>query len=818
MIGAMSIHEGRKLAGKVKCAAVIGSGVMGAGIAAQLANAGFEVMLLDQLPTDLTAKEQQAGLTLSDPAVRNRMAQSAKNNLLKAKPAALYIPGFASRIAAGNLKDGETKIAKADWIIEAVTERLDVKRQVFAWIDKWRRPGSLVSTNTSGLSAMQIIEGSSEDLQRHFAVTHFFNPPRYMKLVEIIPGANTRQAALTAFELLCAQRLGKGTVRAKDTPNFIANRIGAHGMLVTLALTEQLGLSIEEADALSGPAMGRPKTATYRMLDMIGLDTLLHVIDNVRERSSDMEEKEIFQRPAVLEKLVAAGKLGAKSGEGFYRKQRGNSGESIIEALRPLSMNYEQQAKVKSPVADAAKQAKGTAAKVRALLLTAPSHPHARFAWLSLKATWLYTAHHAYQIAETIEDIDKAMKWGFNWELGPFELWDAIGFRYVAERMREEGERLPDWIEAMLESGKEGFYSKEQEKRFYIHQGSYTAIEQEDDVISLQQLKESGKTVWASADASLIDMGDEVVCLEFHSANNAIGSNILAALRRAADDTEQGWRGLVLANEGRNFCVGANLVLLLMEAQNGDWEEVEDIIRYFQSSMQRLKKMARPLVAAPHRMALGGGVEVCLPADRIIFSPETYFGLVETGVGLIPAGGGSKEAARLAAARAEENKDAVTGLYIQPHLNRLFETIALGKASTSGHEALALGLARSDDQVIMRQECRIAEAKRAVLELDRAGYMPATEQPIHVVGREGRAVLQTAVQAMRLGGHISNYDAHVAGKLAYVLSGGDVQSHLAVSEQYLLDLECEAFLSLCGESKTQQRMQHMLTSGKPLRN
>jgi 3-hydroxyacyl-CoA dehydrogenase len=616
---------------------------------------------------------------------------------------------------------------------------------------------------------------------------------------------------------ICEKRLGKGVVIAKDTPNFIANRIGTFGMLVTLEDTLRFGLTVEEADALTGPAMGRPKTATFRMLDLVGLDTLLHVVDNVRERSIDPKEQAVFARPALLEQLVAAGRLGEKSGAGLYRKVKGKGG-SEIESLKLDTLEYGPKRSVSSPVIDAAKAAKGAAAKVKALLQTDPRDRYAKFAWSTIKKTLLYSAAQVGIIADSISDIDRAMRWGFNWELGPFELWDAIGLAESVQQMQKEGDEIPAWVTAWIADGHQSFYRASDSKRAYAAGGVYKLEEQEADMISLAALKASGRTVLATPGASLIDIGDEVALLEFHSSNNAIGGDILTAIRQTTKEVSQNWRGLVLANEGRNFCVGANLMLLLMEAQNGEWDEVEDIIRFFQSSMLDLKRLDRPVVAAPHRMTLGGGVEACLPADQIIFSPETYFGLVETGVGLIPAGGGCKEAAWMAAERALAAGNGKSGADLQPHLNVLFETIALAKTSSSGYEVSRLGLMRPQDRVIMRQDARISEAKRAVLELDRAGYAPPAEGRIRVAGREGKAVLKVAVQAMQLGGHISEHDALIAGKLAHVLAGGEIQPGTEVSEQYLLDLECEAFLSLCGERKTQERMSHMLSTGKPLRN
>ncbi|WP_169085606.1 3-hydroxyacyl-CoA dehydrogenase/enoyl-CoA hydratase family protein [Paenibacillus sp. PL91] len=813
----MTLQASQKNAGSIRRAAVIGSGVMGAGIAAHLANAGMHVVLLDVVPQKLTEEEERKGLTLSDAKVRNRLASAAVARMGKAQPAQLYDPSWSSRITPGNLTDHLESLGEADWIVEAVVERLDIKREVLAAIEAARKPGAIVSTNTSGLSAASMVEGRSEEFRQHFGVTHFFNPPRYMKLVEIVPTVDTSPEVVGLLKEVCEKRLGKGVVIAKDTPNFIANRIGTYGMLVTLEDTLRFGLTVEEADALTGPAMGRPKTATLRMLDLVGLDTLLHVVDNVRERSSDPAEQAVFARPPLLEQLVASGRLGEKSGAGFYKKVKGKGG-SEIESLKLDTLEYGPKRPVGSPVIDASKAAKGAAAKVKALLRTDPRDRYAQFAWSTIKKTLLYSAAQVGVIADSISDIDRAMRWGFNWELGPFELWDAIGLRESVQQMEKEGEEVPAWVRAWLEAGHESFYKTEGSERVYSASGAYKQEEAEADSISLAGLKASGKTVLSTSGASLIDIGDDVVLLEFHSPNNAIGGDILSAIRQSVKEVSQNWRGLVLANEGRNFCVGANLMLLLMEAQNGEWDEVEDIIRFFQGSMLDLKRLDRPVVAAPHRMTLGGGVEACLPADRIVYSPETYFGLVETGVGLIPAGGGCKEAAAMAAERALIANGGKPGGDLQPHLNALFETIAMAKTSSSGYEVRGLGLMRPQDTVIMRQEARIAEAKRAVLELDRAGYSPPAEGRIRVAGREGNAVLKVAVQAMQLSGYISEHDALIAGKLGAVLAGGDIQPGAEVSEQYLLDLECEAFLSLCGERKTQDRMSHMLATGKPLRN
>ncbi|WP_276311572.1 3-hydroxyacyl-CoA dehydrogenase/enoyl-CoA hydratase family protein [Paenibacillus montanisoli] len=796
----------------IRRAAVIGSGVMGAGIAAHLANAGISVLLLDVVPASLTEQESRAGLTLQDKSVRNRLAAGSIAKLAGQQPPALYDAAFAQRITAGNLEDDLAKLAGVEWIVEAVVERLDVKRAVFASVESVLKPGTLISTNTSGLSVAAMAEGRSEAFRSYFAAAHFFNPPRHMKLVELVAGPDTKPAVMERLKRICELQLGKGVVIAKDTPNFIANRIGTYGMLTTIAAMKQFGLNVDEVDALTGPAMGRPKTATFRMLDLVGLDTLLHVVDNVRERSGDAIDQAAFARPPELEALVARGWIGEKAGAGFYRKIKRPGGGSDIETLQLDTMTYAPRANVASPVIEAAKAAKGAAGKAKALLFTDTKDRYAQFAWHSLKTVLLYAARQIGVIADTVSDIDRALVWGFNWELGPFELWDAIGLERSVQRMRAEGDDIPAWVEAWLAAGNTGFYKEEGQLRFYVNGGEYRPLEEEEGVISLAALKRAGKTILGNSGASLLDLGDEVACLMFHSPNNAIGGDILTAIRQSAEEVSRNWRGLVIANEGRHFCVGANLMMLLMEAQNGDFDEVDDIIRQFQNSMLLLKRLDRPVVAAPHRMTLGGGVEACLPADQIIFSAETYFGLVETGVGLIPAGGGCKEAAVMAAARAGAGD-------LQPHVNALFETIAMGKTSGSGYDVQRIGLMRPQDRVIIRGESRVAEAKRSVLELDRAGYVPQPSGArIRVAGREGRAVLQLAVDAMRRGGQVSEHDVLIGRKLAHVIAGGDASPGAEVSEQYLLDLEREAFLSLCGEPLTQARMRHMLSTGKPLRN
>lgn len=790
----------------LKSAAVIGSGVMGAAIAAHLANAGIECHLFDIVPQTLTDQERLNGGSLEHPAVRNRLSMQAIERLKKTKPSPLYMEAFAKRIHPGNLEDDLKKLEKVDWIIEAVTERLDIKQQVFARIEPFIKAGTLISSNTSGISLNAIAEGRQDMFKQSFVGIHFFNPPRYMHLVEVIPTSYAKNEAVQHAVQYCERRLGKGVVLAKDTPNFIGNRIATHGIVTVLQEMERTGLSIEEVDAVTGPAMGRPKSATFRTLDLVGLDTFSHVVNNLVDHAPE-EERSLFVLPAWYHSLLERGAYGEKSGEGFYKKL----GKGKIAALRTDSMNYEERASVQSPTLDAAKRAKGTKEKLKALLQGRDAY--GQFAWHILKPSLLYSASQLGIIAEKIEDIDNAMKWGFNWQLGPFETWDAIGVRTSVEKMQQEGETIPSFVLQMLEAGHESFYKQEGSKRFYISNGEYRGIDSVPEHISLKQLKSEGKVIMNNAGASLIDLGDEVACLEFHSPNNAIGEDILSMIVRGAAEVENNYRGLVIANEGRHFCVGANLMLLLAEAQAEEWDEIDEIIRQFQQSMLKLKQLAKPVVAAPHQMTLGGGVEVCLPADVILFSPETYYGLVETGVGLIPAGGGCKEAVLQQSQRFTHREDDLT-----PPMLRTFETIAMATASTSGHDTERIGYKRSQDRVLNDARRRIFEAKQQVLAMDQAGFRSRYDPLMRVAGREGRAAMWVAIHSMKEAGYISAHDALIASKLAYVLAGGDAPSGALVTEQCMLDLEREAFLSLCGEKKTQQRMEHMLRTGKPLRN
>lgn len=805
------------MAMKISKAAVIGSGVMGAGIAAHLANAGIPCLLLDIVPASLTPDEEAKGLTTDHPAVRSRLAAAAIGRLGQTKPAPLYDEAFAGRITPGNLEDDLAKIKDADWIIEAVVENLAIKRELLRKIEAHWQPGTIVSSNTSGISINAMAEGCGAAFRNHFLGTHFFNPPRYMKLLEIIPGETTDPAIVDGMKSFCERTLGKGVVVAKDTPNFIANRIGTYGLLVTLQAMEGGGFTVEEVDAVTGPAMGRPKSATFRTLDLVGLDTFVHVANNVYDKVEEGAEKLVFETPQVLKDMVARGWIGEKAGQGFYKKVKSSEGGSEIQSLDLTEMAYAESGKISSPSLEAAKAAKGAKEKIKALLGAGAADRYAGLAWAITKKVLLYSAEKLGEIADSVIDIDRAMKWGFSWELGPFETWDAIGLRRTAERMEAEGEAVPAWVQEWLAAGNESFYRKAEAEGTgavsFVYQGRYKEDVPPPEHISLRGLKERNKAIRSNSGASLIDIGDGVACLEFHSPNNAIGADILTMIRQSVDEVQANYEALVIAGEGRNFCVGANLMLLLMEAQDEEWDEVDAIIRMFQNTMMKLKHSAKPVVAAPHRMTLGGGVEVCMPADRVVADAETYYGLVEVGVGLIPAGGGCKEMAlRLVQANPDPEID------LQPHMNRVFLNIGTAKVSMSAHDAKRLGYLRPADRIVMNPEHRIYEAKQSALRLVQAGYEQPQPEKIRVIGADGKAVLKLGARAMRDGGYISDHDLLIAGKLAHVLAGGDLPAGTMVTEQYMLDLEREAFLSLCGEPKTQQRMQYMLSKGKPLRN
>jgi 3-hydroxyacyl-CoA dehydrogenase len=798
------------LSREIRKAAVLGSGVMGSGIAAHLANVGIPTLLLDIVPPSLSEEEKAKGVTEDHPAFRNKFTLAATQRLLKQKPAPLAVKENLDLISIGNLTDDLEKLRDADWIIEVVVERLDVKQKLFETVDQYRKPGSIVTSNTSGISISAMAEGRSDDFKANFLGTHFFNPPRYLKLLEIIPTEDTNPEVVQFMRNFGENVLGKGVVEAKDTPNFIANRIGTYGLMVTMQEMLKQGYSVGEVDSVTGPLIGRPKSATFRTLDVVGLDTFLHVARNVRSQVEG-KEKEVFEIPDFLNEMVDKGWTGSKTGQGFYLKQKSRAGSEILE-LDPATLEYKPRSKMKTATLEAAKQMKTTDQKVKALLYS--DDRAGKLLWNIIKPVLLYSAEKCYEIADDLVAIDQAMKWGFGWEHGPFEIWDAIGLQESVGRMKSEGEVIPHWIEELIQSGKTSFYNQSEGDRSYYHNGSYLPVEENKKVIHLNRLKEKGNVIAKNGGATLIDLGDDVAGLEFNSPNNAIGPEIIMMLHQAIDEVEKNYKGLVIGNQGKNFCVGANLMLILMEAQDDNFFELDMMVRQFQQAMARVRYSARPVVAANFGMTLGGGVEVSLPAARLQMSSETYMGLVETGVGLIPGGGGNKELyLRLLEQLPEGSKSD-----LQKVANQAFETIAMAKVSTSAQEAAKLGFLRKEDSISVNGDHLLHDAKTQVLALAELGYKPPVKKKIPVVGEAGYATLALGAQTMHFSQYISEHDLKIAKKLAFVLAGGRVPEGTLVDEQYLLDLEREAFLSLAGEPKSQARMQHMLVKGKPLRN
>lgn len=798
------------MAGRIQKAAVLGSGVMGSGIAAHLANLGIPTLLLDIVPEKLSPEEERKGLTTLDRAFRDRLAREALKKLQKQKPAPLTLKENVDFIETGNLEDDLKRLEEVDWIIEAVVENLEVKKKVLADVDAHRKAGSIVSSNTSGISIEAMAEGRTSDFRRHFLGTHFFNPPRYLKLLEVIPTQDTAEDVVSFMKRFGEEVLGKGVVIAKDTPNFIANRIGTYGLLSTVHQMLDNGYSVGEVDSVTGPLIGRPKSATFRTLDVVGLDTFIHVANNVYHQVEG-REKEAFAVPEFMKKMLEKGWIGSKAGQGFYLKKK-DQGKSEILELNPKTLEYEARKKLKAPSIQAAGQAETTAEKLKTLAYA--NDRAGELLWNLLKETLLYTAEKTYEIADSIVAVDRAMKWGFGWEMGPFETWDALGLEKSCARMKEEGETIPSWIEEMLENGHSSFYKEKGSERFYYHQGNYEKIVEHRKTIRISRLKKENAVIRKNASASLIDIGDDVVLLEFHSKNNALGVDTMQLLHEALDEAEKNFRGLVIANEGKNFCVGANLALMLMEAQDENFDEIDWMARRFHETMARIRYSAIPVVSAPHQMALGGGVEVCMPTDAIQASLELYMGLVEVGVGLIPGAGGNKE---LYVRHLEQIPEGVD-VDLTAVVTAVFETIATAKVSTSAEEARKLGFLRDRDGITVNDDHRIYDAKARVLQLAESGYRPPKKKRIPVAGEPGYAAMVLGAEAMKLSGYATDHDLKIAKKLAYVLAGGKLAQGTLVDEEYLYDLEREAFLSLIGEPKTQERMQHMLLKGKPLRN
>ena len=805
---------------RIEKVAVLGAGTMGARIAAHLANAGIPCFLLDIVPFSLNDEEKRKGLTLETPAVRNRIVMAGLDAAKKSRPAAFFTPETARLITPGNLDDNIAWCGHVDWIIEAVAESLEIKRKLFERVEAVRKPGTIVTSNTSGLPIHVISEGRSEDFQQHWAGTHFFNPPRYMKLVELIAGPKTRPDVMESLNEICDLRLGKGVVVAKDTPNFIANRIGTFSMLNALRVMQELGLTIEEVDACTGPAVGWPKSATFRTADIVGLDVLVHVVKNIYENVPDDESREMYRVPPLVEEMMKRGWMGEKTGSGFYKRVKQAGGESEILTLDWQRMEYRARQKAKFGSIEAGKNIENTRERLRALVgpaLEGKGGDKAnQFLWASLSGMCLYAARRVPEIADSIVDVDRAMRWGFAWELGPFEIWDAVGVERMAAALEREGKAIPPVVKQVLASPAKSFYESEKgtTRYFDIATSAQKPVEEPAGVIILKSLKERTPVVQSNGGASLIDLGDGVVCCEFHSKMNSIGGDIVSMIHAGIAKLGGEFDAMVIANQAANFSVGANLMLLLVTAQEGEWDEIQMAVRQFQRVNMAIKYAPCPVVVAPQGMALGGGCEISLHGARIHAAAECYMGLVEAGVGLIPGGGGTKEML----IRANEHAAGGEDLDLYHALKPVFETIGTAKVSTSGEEARSLGFLRPSDSIAMNRDRQVADAKETALGMVRAGYHPPAPAEIRVLGEGFLAAAKLAIHMMERGEYASAHDAVVARKLGWILAGGTITAPQIVSEQYVLDLEREAFVSLCGERKTQERIAHTLKTGKPLRN
>ncbi len=790
--------------------AVLGAGTMGARIAAHFANAGVRCSLLD-VPGG--GPEAPAG-------ERNRPASAGLTNALAARPAAFFTADGARLVRVGNFEDNLDWCKQADWIVEAVVENLESKRRLLERVEAERRPGTLVTTNTSGLPVSRIAEGRSTDFREHWAGTHFFNPPRYLKLVELIAGPATRPEVLELLARFCDERLGKGVVYAKDTPNFIANRVGTFSLLTVLGLMTDLEMTVEEVDALTGPALGRPRSATFRTADIVGIDVLAHVVNNLHENLAGDESRELFRVPKLIPEMIARGWLGEKSGKGFYQRIQ-RKGESGILTLDWRTMEYQERQRPKLPALETAKLVTETGGRLRELLAPALAGKQGtgdkatRFLWGAISRPCLYAARRVPEIADSLVDIDRAMRWGFGWELGPFETWDAVGLEPMARTLEREGNALPPLVDEALAAGRRSFYESAEGRTSYFDLGvaAMKPVPEPEGVLVLKSLKQQSKLVEWNTGASLVDLGDGVVCCEFHTKMNALGGDSLAMLQAGLRRLESDFDAMVVANQGEHFSAGANLMLLLVSAQEQDWDEIDLAVRQFQRVNQAIRYATKPVVAAPHGMTLGGGCELSLHATRRHAAAETYMGLVETGVGLIPAGGGCKEMLARAGSAAERGD-----LDLFQHLRPVFENIAMAKVSTSAEEARQLGYLAGPDPVAMNGDRLVAQAKQTALGLAHGGYHPPLPLEIRVLGEEFETAARLAIHMMRRGDYITDYDAVVGRKLAHVLAGGSLSAPQTVSESYILDLEREAFVSLTGERKTQERIAHTLKTGKPLRN
>ena len=797
----------------IKKVAILGSGIMGSRIACHFANIGVQVLLLDIAPKELNAEEEAKGLSLESPLVKNRIVNLAFQQTLKSKPASLYQAGFAANIQLGNFDDNLSGIVDADWIMEVVVENLAIKRSLYDRVEQFRKAGTLITSNTSGIPIHLMAEGRSADFQAHFCGTHFFNPPRYLRLLEIIPTPKTDPAVVEFLLAYGETQLGKATVLCKDTPAFIANRIGVYSMMQTMKVVEELGLSVEQVDKLTSKVVGRPKSGTFRLSDVVGLDTTVHVANNLLAALTEDESKSIFELPSMMQKLMDNKWLGDKTGQGFYKKTKDDKGKTVILSLDLQTFEYRAAQRVSFETLERSKAVDQLAD--RFALLLAGQDLAGEFYRKTILDGFRYASNRVPEIADDLVKIDQAICAGFGWEMGVFETWDAIGVEKANAMMADLGLSPAPWVKEMLALGHSTFYKTEGGKRLYYNLASksYQVIPGQEKQISLSILKPTN-TVFKNDDAHIIDLGDGIVGLEFHSKMNTMGQGVLEGLAYAIETAEKDFRGLVIGNESNEaFSAGANLGMLYMFGIEKKFDEVNQMIATFQESMMRVRYSSIPVVVAPHTLALGGGCEINLHADKIVAHSELYMGLVEVGVGLIPAGGGTKEMAlRMGDARRAGDVE----------LNRLqqaFMNIATAKVSTSAHEALEMNYLRTQDRIVLNRSQVISEAKKEAILLAEAGYVQKNRRSdVWVEGKQGLALFKAGIQGMLMGRYISEHDALIANKLAFAICGGDLDAPQQVTEQYLLDLEREAFLSLTGEQKTMDRIGSLLSGGKPLRN
>mgnify|MGYP000651269036 FL=1 len=798
---------------KIKKVAIIGSGIMGSGIACHFANIGVEVLLLDIIPRDLNDIEKAKGLTLNDKLVRNRLVNDALTASLKSSPSPIYSQKFAERITTGNLEDDLHKIKNVDWIVEVVVERLDIKKSVFEKIEKFRTPGTLITSNTSGIPIKFMSEGRSEDFQQHFAVTHFFNPPRYLKLFEVVPSPKCKQEVTDFLMMYGDKFLGKTSVLAKDTPAFIGNRIGIFGIMSLFHVVKEMDLTIEEVDKLTGPVIGRPKSATFRTIDVVGLDTLVHTANGVKDNCPNDEMKDQFVIPDFVNKMMENKWLGSKTKQGFYKMTKDAQGNRDILSLDLNTLEYRAKKSAKFATLELTKTIDNVADRFK--VLVAGKDKAGEFYRKSFAAMFAYVQNRIPEISDELYRIDDALKAGFGWEHGPFQIWDAIGVSKGIEIMKAEGKEPAIWVTEMLAKGETSFYTVKEGATYYYDIPSKSQVKKpgQDSFIILDNIRKSNE-VWKNSGAVIEDLGDGILNLEFRSKMNTIGGDVLAALNKAIDLAEKDFQGLIVGNQAANFSVGANIGMIFMMAAEQEYDELNMAIKYFQDTMMRMRYSSIPTIAAPHGMALGGGCEISLHADKVVAAAETYMGLVEFGVGVIPGGGGSKEMAL----RAQDlfHKGDVQLNVLQEH----FLTIGMAKVATSAYEAFDLGLLqKGKDIVVVNKDRQIAEAKKHAVLMAEAGYtQPVKRNDILVLGKQALGMFLVGTDSMHASNYISAHDQKIANKLAYVMAGGDLSEPTRVSEQYLLDIEREAFLSLCTERKTLERIQHMLKTGKPLRN